>query len=111
MSILAHDQVTVDIKYSAICLEGKDVRRDFIQVLCNVDKTRNAVLLLSITSLAAPAKIPIYEHADSKEAFHTLSSSVYSLKKPHTQTNRSILQLSSTYQQGLKVVSSNCWER
>lgn len=78
MSILARDQVTVGVKYSAICSEGKDVKRDFIQVLCNVGKMWTAVLLLSKTCLAVPVKIPIYEHADSKEAIDSLSNSIYS---------------------------------
>lgn len=36
ISILANDQVTGVVKYCATCLEGKDVKRDFIQVLCDV---------------------------------------------------------------------------
>lgn len=31
--------------------------------------------------MAVPVKIPIYEHADSKEAIDSLSNSVYSKKK------------------------------
>jgi len=31
--------------------------------------------------LAVPAKIPIYEHADSKKAFHSLSNKSIFLKK------------------------------
>lgn len=110
MNILAGDQVTVGYKYSAICLEGKDVKRDFKQVLCNVSKMWNAVLLLSKTCLAVPATIPIYEHADSKEAFHSLSNSVYSQKERKKKVFYNCL-FSLTYEQGLKVVSSNHWDR
>lgn len=70
-----HMQVTVGVKYSAICLEGKDRTSYGCSVIW---VTWNAVLLLSKTHLAVPAKTPIYEHADSKEASRSLRNSVYS---------------------------------
>lgn len=57
-SILAHDQVTVGFWYSAMCLEGKDVKRDLVKVFCNAGEMWNAVLLLRKTRLAVPAIDP-----------------------------------------------------